>query len=166
MVDQTKLVPVWDLVLKNDDFLNWPGGLSHHHKGRGCLARHTNQVLQLCIAMGGVAGADLDVLRTAAIWHDFGKTFEYELVSPDVWEWRRNPEFNHILVSANNFGTAATLANLPKEFIADVTHCILSHHGRKDWGAFEEPATIEAQVLHYCDMVSMTMDCGNDVLKR
>jgi 3'-5' exoribonuclease len=35
-----------------------------------------------------------------------------------------------------------------------VIHCILSHHGRKDWGSPVEPATLEALVLHQADMLS------------
>lgn len=32
-----------------------------------------------------------------------------------------------------------------------VGHCILAHHGRKDWGSPIEPQTQEAYLLHAAD---------------
>ena len=36
----------------------------------------------------------------------------------------------------------------------EIGHLILSHHGRRDWGAIQEPKTAEAWALHLADMAS------------
>jgi 23S rRNA maturation-related 3'-5' exoribonuclease YhaM len=35
-----------------------------------------------------------------------------------------------------------------------VIHCMLSHHGRREWGSPVEPVTPEAYILHVADMLS------------
>ena len=32
-------------------------------------------------------------------------------------------------------------------------HLILSHHGQKEWGSPVIPYTLEAQILHYADLI-------------
>jgi 3'-5' exoribonuclease len=36
-------------------------------------------------------------------------------------------------------------------------HVILSHHGRREWGAPVLPRTPEALLLHYCDVMSASL---------
>jgi len=44
-----------------------------------------------------------------------------------------------------------------------VLHCILSHHGRREWGSSVAPNSREAWLVHIADMMSARMD-GYDKL--
>ena len=37
-------------------------------------------------------------------------------------------------------------------------HIILAHHGKKEWGAPCEPATLSAELVHHLDMLSARAD--------
>jgi len=39
-----------------------------------------------------------------------------------------------------------------------VLHCILSHHGRREWGSAVAPSSREAWLVHLADMKSARMD--------
>jgi hypothetical protein len=51
---------------------------------------------------------------------------------------------------------------LTQEFIDDVLHAILAHHGCREWGSPVSPNTKLAYFLHTCDMISARIeDCDN-----
>ena len=43
---------------------------------------------------------------------------------------------------------------IPAELVNQVGHCILAHHGHKEWGSPVEPITTEARILHFADDLS------------
>lgn len=116
-----------------------------------------------------------DVLLAAALWHDVMKVNEYHLsllgidyypegtrclaANPCMWikNETRTKMFGHhehIIASAMAFQKTAWLEEVNPTTIDAVTHCILAHHGRKEWGSPVEPQTIEALILHQADMLS------------
>jgi 3'-5' exoribonuclease len=126
---------------------------------------------------------DMSVVVAAAIWHDYAKVHEYRLKEKRVWSdipkpdaeegdepvavfAHMNPEtlitklpymqlIGHPVGSAMEFQKAMHGVQVPSEdWVNRVVHCILSHHGRREWGAPVEPATPEAWVLHSADMLS------------
>ena len=42
---------------------------------------------------------------------------------------------------------------------------ILSHHGHKEWGAVEEPHTVEAMALYYADLMSARINQVSRLVK-
>ena len=118
---------------------------------------------------------DRNVLVAAALWHDVMKTEEYIDVDRAVCEttntrhapygqysaWIKDSSrvkmfghHEHIIAGAMAFTKSAWFNNVGTETIDAVTHCILAHHGRKEWGSPVEPQTIEALILHQADMLS------------
>jgi 3'-5' exoribonuclease len=123
---------------------------------------------------------DVSVVATAAIWHDYAKVHEYRLEdkreyvqakpkdeATGVWlegHWKDKTYIDklpymqligHPVGSAMEFQKAMHGVQVPSEdWVNRVVHCILSHHGRREWGAPVEPATPEAWVLHSADMLS------------
>lgn len=118
-----------------------------------------------------------DILIAAALWHDVMKTEEYLDVDRAVCEttntrhapygqygaWIKDSSrvkmfghHEHIIAGAMAFAKWATcycgISNT--DTIDAVTHCILAHHGRKEWGSPVEPQTIEALILHQADLLS------------
>ncbi len=122
-----------------------------------------------------------DILIAAALWHDFAKVREYEqkelnghdytfermkgtrmlpvreapLDSVPVWIGTDNAKcIHHIPGSAIEFTVAARESGVDESVIEQVQHCILAHHGRREWGSPVEPQTLEALILHQADMTS------------
>lgn len=154
-------------VYENDKFRTWPASLTAHtdprHREEGGLLIHTAEVLEGARLIGAAYGLDKRVLTVAAIWHDFGKTAEYSrdpdgkfinTPDPDSGKTVRDV-MGHPVISALGIAAVATLLEgEPYGSLENITHCILSHHGRIEWGAIKEPQTPEAWALHVADMFS------------
>ncbi len=158
-------------ILENSRFLKWPASLGFHHAYEGGLIAHTVEVADYALG-SAIPGTDTNVLIAAALWHDFEKIREYELTelgvnyvgsgvmidTPDVKALWNHTDYgkriHHIQGSAIAFTLAATEFGVRYEVIEDVVHCILAHHGRREWGSPVEPQTVEALLLHQADLIS------------
>ena len=60
----------------------------------------------------------------------------------------------HVTGSAMTFRNYASAFNVSRSYFDSITHAILAHHGRKEWGSPVEPVTPEAVCVHEADMVS------------
>jgi hypothetical protein len=143
-------------------FTTAPAALEHHHNYKGGLFIHTGDVFSLCkglvnAPMNELDGdwVDSDVLYMAAWFHDSGKMDVYRM-DGDVPRIDSELErrIGHPTISSQMFTRAAMDFGLDSAFIAAVSHCILSHHDRRDWGAVVEPDTIEAKILCRADYIS------------
>jgi 3'-5' exoribonuclease len=171
-------------VIDDPRFSEAPASLSHHHAYTGGPAVHTLEVLRYLNAMTVVLKPNLDVLITAAVWHDYMKVREYErqwmpsknvhktlcegcrvrnLGHPDsvdeIFTWGYAPDrfgrqIGHISAGAAQFIISAEKFAVGPDLRDAVTHCILAHHGHREWGSPVEPQTLEALLLHQSDMIS------------
>lgn len=155
-------------LIKTPGFMTWSGSSKphQHHYGDFGLARHTLEVTALClcnanglVAMETLYGetrhVDLSVLLTAAFYHDIGKLYDYEKIDYNWVGTDHKRRIHHISRSALIFHqNCAKLHVTDNEFIDKVLHCILSHHGTREWGSPVMPLTVEAWILHLCDNLS------------
>jgi 3'-5' exoribonuclease len=132
------------------------GGAKHHHAYLGGLAVHVAEVVKLLLKMANPQCIDLDVLLTAACWHDHGKLREYELKSDgSIGTTPYAKEVGHVVGSVIEFMEASGPGiGVPYGGRGRIVHCMLAHHGRREWGSPVEPATAEAWLLHAADMLS------------
>lgn len=147
-----------------------------HHYGIGGLARHTYEVLTFCMSNAetlsgfGWQGAAIDprVLVCAAIYHDHGKLTDYRLGPSGEWESTVDKSLvYHIIRSAIHWSKAVDKHPRHRALEDDVLHCILSHHGQRQWGSPVEPRTRAAWVLHLSDQMSARVnDCDTLHLPR
>lgn len=146
------------------EFWTWPAAISYHHAYEGGLITHTLEVAEIALSIAAkFPQVNLDVLLTAALWHDWGKIMEYKLedwsntgaserprhlTRSDGWVWTWNANAStHIATSAIEFSRYGRSSA--------VVHCILAHHGPvREWGSPEAPKTLEALILHQADMLS------------
>jgi len=147
--------------LHTGQFNRWPASLKFHHTHTKGLLDHTLEVFGIADHLGKFMGADMDVLLTAALWHDVAKTKEYtyndETGEGPFFKYSGNYQkrIHHINGGAAMFCHQAWLAGVPEPTIEAVMHCILAHHGPvKDWGSPVAPQTLEALILHQADMLS------------
>ena len=137
-----------------------------HHFGTGKLAQHTLEVVELCLQNNeyfktlGKAVRD-DLLFLSALYHDFGKVWDY--ASEDTrfdFNWKNTEhkrKIYHIQRSAIEFAKRVG-TDLPERDQEEVLHAILSHHGRPEWGSPVTPKTKMAYLVHLSDSMSARMD--------
>lgn len=144
----------------NTDFINGFGAAvdtSHHHAYKHGLLVHTHEVTMLCAQhLNNDYDINEDVLISAAILHDAGKVYDY---TDQGYKTHNYKMIRHVARSYQMFMQKVSelpnvLSAIPPEIIDAISHCILAHHGRKEWGSPVEPETPEAHILHYVDLFS------------
>jgi 3'-5' exoribonuclease len=142
-----------------DNIMFWqvPASGGKHHFYTGGLALHTAQVLDTMHGILEHAAIDMHLKQLgflAALWHDYGKIFDYEM---DNGEWvptAHRKFIRHLPRSYAEFMQAGKAAGLRPPELDFVGHAILAHHGRKEWDSPVTPNNIVAWALHAADMVS------------
>lgn len=164
-------------ILDTPDFFTHPASTGIHHGYVGGLVVHTLEVLDYAVALSkSFPQTNLDILIAAGLWHDYGKIWDYKLVTifededlpkyyvlvKDYGNYKKiyisdskyKNQIHHITGSTAEFTAAAISAGVNRDTIQKVQHCIIGHHGRKDWGSIKEPQTLEAWLLHSADYAS------------
>ncbi len=146
-------------------FRNSSAAKTVHHGFVGGLLEHTLGVTKLCdYYCSAYPVLKRDLLLTAAMCHDIGKTLE---ISPF-------PENNytddgqllgHIVMGSQMIGErAARIQGFPHELLSQVQHCILAHHGKYEFGSPRIPALIEALALNYADDTDAKLETFKEIL--
>lgn len=136
-----------------------PGGSSHHHTFEGGLAIHTLEVVETVISM---TNANENAVA-AAMMHDFAKVYEYDIVGDKIIKLPFSRLVGHVVYSWYLFMRRAHW-QLDQETIDEISHAMLAHHGRREWGSPVEPQTDIAFALHSADMLSM--QAGKEAMKK
>lgn len=144
----------------SDRFATVPAALGHHHAYKGGLFIHSCEVFCNCVGLSKSAMNEFyeplntDALYLAAWLHDAGKMEIYRMEGdqPKMDSDKENM-IGHPTISDRMFLKAAS-GVLGDQFIDLVSHCILSHHEKPEWGAVVVPATKEAHILCKADYIS------------
>ena len=136
-----------------------------HHGFVGGLLEHTLSVAKLCdYYCTAYPILKRDLLITAAICHDIGKTKE---LSPfPTNDYTDDGQFlGHIVMGSQMVAEkAAEIPNFPHQLLIQVQHCILAHHGKYEYGSPKIPALIEAVALNYADDTDAKMETFKEIL--
>jgi len=144
-------------------FFKVPAAVKHHHVFRHGLLQHTLEVCDIADSLiqnaAHYQNLDLDpgVIFPAAMFHDFGKLAEYDITPLEMFEkFSLDGEMlGHHYIGAvlfeKVFGKA--FAEHPDR-LRGIKHCILSHHGKLEWGACLVPRTPEAYTVSQADLYS------------
>ena len=146
------LIALCKLVLRDTRFAEAPGGIEHHHQYAEGLTTHVAEVMNNVIKLSG--GHPSPVLIVSVIWHDYMKIRDYAIKNGQLVGEPYKKLICHVAGSFAEFYHTAKNMDLPEEFIDEVSHCLLSHHGRKEWGSPVEPQTPDAIILHTADHMS------------
>lgn len=136
-------------------FVTAPAAKHIHHAYLGGLLEHSLEVHRLCLAVAEMyPRVDRDLLAVASILHDVGKVEEYRYRrSIDLTDHGRL--LGHTVIGWEMIRERARLQEgLSENTILHLGHLVLTHHGEMEFGAPVLPQTIEATILHHCDLLS------------
>lgn len=125
---------------------------SVHHGFMGGLLEHTCSVTNMCQYFAEhYPMLNRDLLITAALFHDMGKLEEIsDFPQNDYTD--DGQMLGHIYIGARAMeNAAAKIPGFPPKLRNELVHCILSHHGKLEFGSPKVPAIMEAMALHLAD---------------
>ncbi len=137
-----------------------------HHSFIGGLLEHTLSVTRLCDFMAkAYPMLKRDLLLTAAICHDIGKTKELSLFP--VNDYTDQGQFlGHIVMGCEMIGEKArSIEGFPELLKQQLQHCILAHHGEFEYGSPKKPAIMEAVALNLADNTDAKMETFTEILQ-
>lgn len=140
---------------------------SVHHGFVGGLLEHTLSVTKLCdYYCTAYPILKRDLLLTAAMCHDIGKTKEISAF-PENDYTDDGQLLGHIVMGAQMVAEhAASLQGFPHGMLTQLQHCILAHHGKYEYGSPKIPALIEALALNYADDTDAKLETFKEILEN
>lgn len=138
-----------------------------HHGFVGGLLQHTLAVTRLCdYFCTQYPILNRDLLLTAAICHDIGKTKELSLFPQN--DYTDDGQFlGHIVIGSEIVGEKIkAIEGFPPLLASELKHCILSHHGEYEFGSPKKPAIVEAVALTFADNTDAKMETFTELLEN
>ncbi len=137
-----------------------------HHGFVGGLLEHTLSVVKLCDYFAGhYPELNRDLLMTAAVFHDIGKTKELS-VFPENDYTDDGQLLGHIDIGVEMVEDHIRhIPGFPKRLAVELKHCILSHHGALEYGSPKKPALLEALALSLADNADAKLQTMIEVLR-
>ena len=131
---------------------------SVHHSFVGGLLEHTLSVANLCdFYSKQYTILNRDLLITAALFHDMGKTKELSSFPSNDYT-NAGQLLGHIYMATELLGSKIKeIPNFPEALAVELQHCILAHHGELEYGSPKKPAIIEALALNFADNTDAKM---------
>lgn len=141
-----------------DRYIDYPAATSVHHAFPGGLVTHTYQMLHMLEGLYPVLPYPIKLERCilAILFHDFGKRQEYNREGEPQQDMFL---LGHIFLSSHNLYNYLIKEGIDEEEIKRIVHCVLAHHGHKEFGSPVTPCTQEAIIVNMVDDLSAKTDC-------
>ena len=121
-----------------------------HHGFSGGLLEHT---------------LNRDLLYTAAICHDIGKTRELSDF-PDNDYTDEGQLIGHIVIGVEMIDEAIrSIPDFPVKLANELKHCVIAHHGELEYGSPKKPALAEALALNLADNADAKLQTLTEIFK-
>jgi len=130
-----------------------------HHDVIGGLLQHSLAVTKLCdFYAKNYKFLNRDLLISIAMLHDIGKTKELSLL-PENDYTDEGQLIGHIVIGTEMITNhIIKIDGFPEILALEVKHCILSHHGKMEYGSPKIPAIAEAMALNFADDMDARMN--------
>lgn len=138
-----------------------------HHGFVGGLLQHTLAVTRLCdYYCSQYPILKRDLLLSAAICHDIGKTKELSLFPEN--DYTDDGQFlGHIVIGSEMVGEKIReIPRFPKMLANELKHCILAHHGELEFGSPKKPAIAEAMALNFADNTDAKLQTFTELMEN
>lgn len=132
-----------------------PAAKEIHHAYPGGLAEHMLSCVRLAQRLADhYPMVDRDLLVAGAFLHDLGKVAELSYDKGGTGYTDEGRLVGHLVMTAQWIHERArTLPGFPKELELHLTHIVLAHHGRLEYGSPKLPMTLEAFLVHELDEI-------------
>ncbi len=138
-----------------------------HHGFVGGLLEHTLSVAKLCeYYCSTYPMLKRDLLLTAALCHDIGKTKELSLF-PENDYTDDGQLLGHIVIGTEMISEKIReIPGFPAGLGVELKHCILAHHGEYEYGSPKKPALMEAAALNLADNTDAKMQTMTEIFQN
>ncbi len=138
-------------------YSRYPAATTMHHAFPGGLLNHTHQMLHMLAGLYPCLPYPVKVERCilAILFHDYGKVYEYNVqgeTQPDMYL------MGHIYISAHKLHNVLDQRGIDPEEVKRTVHCVLAHHGTREFGSPVVPCLPEAALVNYLDNISAKTD--------
>ena len=139
---------------------------SIHHDYVSGLLEHTLSVTKISAMLAKMYGVNYDLCVTSAFLHDIGKMKELTCF-PELDYTLEGNAIGHVSMSALEVQKRAlAIEGFPEDILTKIIHCILSHHGRLEFGSPKLPAMAEAMIVSCADLMDARIKVINDGLAK
>ena len=145
-------------------FFTYPAGNKKHHAEMYGLLCHTSRMMEAADGLCSVFPCDRDIVLASLLFHDAGKIYEMVPNAAGVGEYTKYALLGHIYIGAEMISSYYDMNLITEEEYLKLTHCVLAHHGKKDWGSPVEPMIPEALVVHAVDYLDAQMNAMENSL--
>ena len=158
-----------DFFVRDTDFIKAfkasSAAKSVHHGFMGGLLEHTLSILKLCeYYCSTYPLLKKDLLMSAALCHDIGKTKELSLFPENDYTDDGNL-LGHIVMAVEMLNDKIReIDEFPESLATELKHCILAHHGELEYGSPKKPALMEAVALNLADNTDAKMQTFTELL--
>lgn len=155
--------------VEDEDFIKAFRGSSAaktmHHGFVGGLLEHTLSVTNLCYCYCKLYPMlQKDLLLTAAMLHDVGKTRELSAFPRNDYT-DEGQLIGHIVIGVEMIDEKLKdIPDFPELPAMELRHCILAHHGKLEFGSPKVPALMEAAALNFADNTDAHLEMFKEVL--
>lgn len=137
---------------------------SVHHGFAGGLLEHTLSIVKLCeYYLSAYPLLNKDLLYTAAMYHDIGKTKELSSF-PENDYTDDGQLLGHIVIGVEMISDAVrSIEGFPEKLASELKHCVIAHHGELEYGSPKKPALPEAVALNFADATDAKMQTLTEI---
>ncbi len=170
-VDNKYLRQLLEYYFVNDEafiktFKGHSAAKSVHHSFAGGLLEHTLSIVRMCeYYVNAYPLLSKDLLFTAAIFHDIGKTKELSGF-PENDYTDDGQLLGHIVMGVEMISEGVRhIEGFPAKIASELKHCVVAHHGELEYGSPKKPALAEAVALHYADATDAKLQTLTEIFK-
>ncbi len=140
------------------DYTTYPAAVTVHHAYMGGLMYHSLSICAMAIkASDQYQYLKKDYLIAGSLLHDIGKVKELSGYKAVNYTEEGNL-LGHIQIGAMMVYSKGKELHIDEEKLLVLTHMILAHHGKPEFGSAKVPMTAEAFVLHMMDELDSKLE--------
>jgi 3'-5' exoribonuclease len=138
-------------------YSEYPAATTVHHAYQGGLLNHTHQMLHMLEGLYPCLPYQTKVERCilAILFHAYGKVYEYNRQGDTQSDMYL---LGHIYIGAHKLQNVLEQHGVEPDEVKRIVHCVLAHHGQREYGSPVLPCIQEAAIVTYLDNISAKVD--------
>ncbi|NLY18237.1 MAG: HD domain-containing protein [Clostridiaceae bacterium] len=153
---------------KEDKLLFYPAARSLHHSVRSGLLYHIVRMLKVAEKLKDVYDEiNIGLLYAGVLIHDLAKIGELESDELGFSEYSKEGQLlGHLLMGIRDIEISGRELGISSEVILLLQHMVAGHHYEPEYGSPKKPMFLEAELLHYIDMIDARVYDYDNILKN